>query len=164
MRKYLKESIENVQRRIYRRQTEMKSFNAYLNFNGETEEAFNFYRSVFGGDFLLKQTMKDSPDGKELPEEEQNRIMHVSLQLGEGMVLMGSDILPSMGHKLTKGNNCYISLNAESKEEAERLFEGLSAGGKVEMPLTDMFWGSYWGSFSDKFGVQWMIDFAEEQR
>ena len=133
--------------------------NPYLNFDGKAEEAFIFYKSVFGGEFTGNMKMKDAPDGDKLPKDEQNRIMHISLPIGKENLLMGSDIMPSMGQKLNKGNNNYISLHPESKAEADRLFKGLSAGGEIEMPMADQFWGDYFGSFIDKFGICWMINF-----
>lgn len=136
--------------------------NPYLNFDGQAEEAFNFYKSVFGGEFSGIMKMKEAPGTENLSEEEQNRVMHVSLPIGKDIVLMASDILPSMGHKLVKGNNNYISLHSGSKEEADRLFKGLSADGDIEMPMEDQFWGDYFGSFTDKFGICWMINFNPE--
>ncbi|HAH57755.1 MAG: VOC family protein [Lentimicrobiaceae bacterium] len=136
--------------------------NPYLNFDGQAEEAFNFYKSVFGGEFSGIMKMKEAPGTENLSEEEQNRVMHVSLPIGNDIVLMASDILPSMGHKLVKGNNNYISLHPGSKEEADRLFKGLSADGDIEMPMEDQFWGDYFGSFTDKFGICWMINFNPE--
>lgn len=136
--------------------------NPYLNFDGQAEDAFNFYKSVFGGEFTGKMKMNETPGGNELPEEEQNRIMHISLPIGKDTLLMASDIIPSMGQILKKGNNNYISLHPESREEADKLFNGLSAGGEIEMPLEDQFWGDYFGSFIDKFGIGWMINFNPE--
>jgi PhnB protein len=133
--------------------------NPYLNFDGQAEEAFIFYKSVFGGEFTGNMKMKDAPGTENLTESEKNRTMHVSLPIGKDNLLMGSDILPSMGHKLTKGNNNYISLHPESKAEADRLFNGLSEGGVIEMAMADQFWGDYFGSFIDKFGICWMINF-----
>ena len=133
--------------------------NPYLNFDGQAEEAFIFYKSVFGGEFTGNMKMKDAPDGDKLPKDEQNRVMHISLPISENILLMASDIMPSMGQKLIKGNNNYISLHPNSKAEADRIFNGLSAGGKIEMPMADQFWGDYFGSFIDKFGISWMINF-----
>lgn len=139
----------------------MAKMNPYLNFDGKTEEAFNFYKSVFGTEFNGPiNRIGAAPGCENLSEEEKNRVMHVSLPIGGGDTLMGSDTVPSMGHQLVVGNNCYISLHPESREEADRLFTGLSAGGSVEMPMQDMFWGDYFGSFKDKFGVQWMINYS----
>ncbi|HEY0653684.1 MAG TPA: VOC family protein, partial [Chryseosolibacter sp.] len=112
----------------------MASLNPYLNFNGKTEEAFNFYKSVFGGEFTNVQRIGDTPFAKELAANEKNRIMHIALPVGS-TVLMGSDILESQGHKLSVGNNCHININAETKAEADKIFKGLSAGGTVTMAL-----------------------------
>lgn len=133
--------------------------NPYLNFNGNAEAAFRFYQSVFGGE-LSVQYMRDSAPDLQLPEEEKNAVMHVCLPLGDGQSLMASDCLTSQGQVLKVGNNNYISLTPDSRAEADRLFNGLSAGGVVEMPMEDMFWGDYFGSFVDKFGVCWMINFS----
>ena len=133
--------------------------NPYLNFDGQAEEAFIFYKSVFGGEFTGNMKMKDAPGTENLTESEKTRTMHISLPIGKDNLLMGSDILPSMGHKLTKGNNNYISLHPDSKAEADRLYNGLSEGGVIEMPMSDQFWGDYFGSFFDKFGIGWMINF-----
>lgn len=133
--------------------------NIYLNFNGTTEEAFRFYQSVLGGEFTMIQRFRDTEGVGELSEEDGEKIMHIGLPIGNN-VLMGTDALESMGQMLTRGNNVYISINADSKEEADRLYYGLSEGGKVEMELADAFWGSYFGSFTDRYGMQWMIEYA----
>ena len=135
----------------------------YLNFDGKAEEAFDFYRTVFGGEFTTKMRMADGPGSEKLAEEDRDRIMHISLPIDEGTVLMASDIMPSMGQKLTEGNNMYIMLAPDSREEAKRLFDQLSKGGEVEMPLEDQFWGDYFGSFTDKFGIRWMVDIESEK-
>jgi PhnB protein len=142
----------------------MATITPYLNFDGNAEEAFNFYRSVFGGDFLTIQRIKEVPGAEHYPANEQNRIMHVALPIGQGSILMASDILPSMGHKLTMGNNFHITINPQSEAEANKLFKGLSAGGKVTQPLEKAFWGAYFGMFIDKFGVQWMVNYDENQK
>lgn len=142
----------------------MKRVNTYLNFDGKAEEAMNFYKSVFGGEFEGNGIMRisDTPGWEEMnvTEEEKDRVMHISLPLTDNAGLMASDIIPSMGHKLTIGNNNYISLAPESKEEADQLFNNLSKDGNVEMPMQDQFWGDYFGSFKDKYGVCWMINFS----
>jgi len=138
--------------------------NPYLNFDGQTEEAFQFYKSVFGGEFTSFHKMSDTPHAGELPENERNRVMHAALPIDEHTTLMASDIMPSMGHKLVVGNNVYISLHPSTKEEADKIFKGLSEGGEVEMPLQDTFWGAYYGSFTDKYGVRWMINVDLGQR
>lgn len=133
--------------------------NPYLNFDGTAEEAMTFYKSVFGGEFMGGvMKMGEAPGTEGLPANEKNRVMHVSLPIGDGSVLMASDIIPSMGHKLTQGNGNYICISPDSKKEADRLFNGLSVGGIVEMPMADQFWGDYFGSFKDKYGVYWMIN------
>jgi PhnB protein len=107
--------------------------------------------------------MNEAPGTENLSGEEQNRIMHVSLPIGKDTILMGSDIVPSMGHTLKTGNSAYISLHPESREEADRLFNALSAGGEIEMPIDDQFWGDYYGSFADKFGIRWMVNYNPKQ-
>jgi PhnB protein len=133
--------------------------NPYLNFDGNAEEAFKFYQSVFGGELFI-QKMGEAPGTENLPENEKNLAMHVSIPIGDGQFLMASDCLKSAGHELNVGNNNYISVTPDSREEADRIFNGLSVGGKIEMPLEDMFWGDYFGSFEDKFGVRWMINYS----
>jgi len=140
----------------------MLQINPYLNFNGNTEEAFNFYKSVFGGEFRMLMRFKDTPDAGKIPADAKNQIMHIALPLGKDNVLMATDAPESMGFGLKFGNNVHISIHTESREEADKLFKGLSAGGKVQMPMADMFWGDYYGAFTDKFGVQWMISFNKQ--
>ena len=120
----------------------MLNINTYLNFNGNTEEAFNFYKSVFGGEFLALQRFRDTPEAPKLSASDGEKIMHIALKIGNN-TLMATDALESMGQKLNTGNNFYISLQTESKEEAEKLYNGLSAHGKIEVPLSDAFWGAY---------------------
>jgi PhnB protein len=141
----------------------MTTISPYLNFNGNTEEAFNFYKSVFGGEFLAVMRFKENSDCKDWSEADKERIMHIALPIGNGSVLMATDSLESLGQKLSVGNNFYIAISPESKEEADRLFHGLSAGGKIAMPMQDMFWGAYYGSFADKFGIQWMVNFTKSR-
>ncbi len=142
----------------------MPSLNPYLNFPGNTEEAFNFYKSVFGGEFVMLQRFKDTPEAGRVPKNELNKIMHVSLPIGKGTILMATDALESMGHKITSGTNFHLSLGTDSKEEADRLFKALAAGGKVTMPLADAFWGAYFGMLTDKFGTQWMVSYTAPQQ
>lgn len=143
----------------------MKSINPYLNFAGNTEEAFNFYKKVFGGDFLGDiYRFKDTPGTEKLSAMEKEKIMHVALPMGTSNMIMATDALESMGHKLSFGNNFYISIDSESKDEADKIFIGLSEGGKVESPMKDEFWGSYFGMITDKFGVQWMISYSIPQQ
>ncbi|KRD59827.1 glyoxalase [Flavobacterium sp. Root935] len=141
----------------------MAAINPYLMFNGTCEEAFLFYKSVFGGEFPYIGKYKDAPaeEGEQLSEEALNRIMHVSLPIGN-TILMGSDSHPRYGD-VGFGDNFSISINVESTDEADRIFNGLSAGGKVEMPMNKTFWGAYFGMFKDKFGVNWMVNFDENQ-
>ncbi len=142
----------------------MATLNPYLNFDGNTEEAFNFYKSVFGGEFLTLQRFKDTPVADQVAKEDRDKIMHVALAIGNGNMLMGTDALESMGHKLTYGNNYSLSLTTESEAETERLFNALSAGGTIEMPLKKEFWGAYFGMFKDKFGIQWMVNYTYPQK
>ncbi|OGM99671.1 MAG: glyoxalase [Candidatus Yanofskybacteria bacterium RIFCSPHIGHO2_01_FULL_39_8b] len=142
----------------------MVTLNPYLNFNGKTEEAFNFYKSVFGGEFTTFQRFKDTPEASKMSKEDGEKMMHVALPIGRGNTLMATDALESMGHKLIEGNNYSLSLSTESREETEKLFKGLSEGGKIEMPLADAFWGAYFGMFKDKFGIQWMVNFDTGQK
>ena len=130
--------------------------NPYLNFSGNAEAAFRFYQSVFGGELTLMK-MDTAPNAESLTPEERNLTMHVSLPIGDGQFLMSSDCLESQGQRLQFGNNNYISLSPDSRDEADRIFAGLSSGGEVEMPMADMFWGDYFGSFKDKFGIYWMV-------
>jgi PhnB protein len=136
--------------------------NPYLNFDGKAEEAFQFYQSVFGGELFI-QRMNQAPGTEGLPEEEKQLVMHVCLPISDGQMIMASDIVPSMGHKLNVGNNNYISLMPDSRAEMDRVFNGLSEGGSIEMPLADMFWGDYFGSFTDKYGVGWMLSHSSKQ-
>ncbi|CAG5017475.1 hypothetical protein DYBT9275_05780 [Dyadobacter sp. CECT 9275] len=142
----------------------MTTINPYLNFSGNTEEAFNFYKSVFGGEFTMVQRFGEGAPGQETPIEDRDKIMHISLPIGSGNMIMGTDATESMGFKLTVGNNVYICVSPDSREEADRLFSGLSEGGFIEMELQDMFWGAYYGSFKDKFGIQWMINYVDSSR
>ncbi|MUV03482.1 VOC family protein [Flavobacterium rakeshii] len=138
----------------------MKAVNPYLNFNGNTEEAFNFYKSVFGGEFVTVMRFGETPGCESMPETEKNGIMHIALPLGSSL-LMGTDVPKSM-EQVKFGTNSSITIDAESREEADRYFNGLAEGGKVGMPMDDMFWGAYYGMLTDKFGVQWMINFQNQ--
>jgi len=137
----------------------MARFNPYLNFNGNTEEAFNFYKSVFGGEFAMLMRFRDVPGNEDMPAAVLDKIMHIALPIGNGNMLMASDSLESLGQNLVVGNNHYFMLGVDSKEEADDFFAKLSVDGKIEMPLQDTFWGDYYGSFTDQFGIQWMIDY-----
>lgn len=142
----------------------MPTINPYLNFQGNTEEAFNFYKSVFGGDFIGGiSRFNDTPDGDKLPKEEQNKVMHIALPFGKNNMLMATDALESMNQKIKPGNNLYLCISADSKEQADEFFNGLSAGGEIEMDMHDAFWGDYFGMCTDKFGVKWMIAYDQNQ-
>jgi PhnB protein len=139
----------------------MTRLHSYLNFAGNAEEAFNFYRSVFGGEFSSVVRFKEFPmEGVSIPQEEQDRIMHIALPIGEDNVLMASDTLPSLGQELVQGNNVYVSVHPDNKEEADRIFSALSEGAEIEMPIADQVWGDYYGALKDKFGVMWMVDYS----
>ncbi|MDB4926525.1 VOC family protein [Mucilaginibacter sp.] len=141
----------------------MAKINPYLNFLGKTEEAFNFYKSVFGGEFLTLQRFKDTPHGDSMSAEDKEKIMHVALPIG-GNILMGTDALESMGQNLKFGDNFSIAIDPESMDEANSLFNGLAVGGQVMMPLEKMFWGAWFGMLVDKYGVQWMVNYDDSQK
>ncbi|KKS75064.1 MAG: Glyoxalase/bleomycin resistance protein/dioxygenase [Candidatus Gottesmanbacteria bacterium GW2011_GWC2_42_8] len=139
----------------------MIKLNTYLNFAGNTEEAMKFYQSVLGGDLTQIVRFKDMPiEGVKIPKTDGNKVMHMGLAFGNNQMLMATDTLESLGQKLIPGNNFYISIHPESKKEADRIFKALSKGGKVEMALSDQLWGDYYGSFKDKFAVQWMVNYS----
>lgn len=137
----------------------MKTIHPYLNFPGTTEEAFLFYKSIFGGEFSALMRFRDFSGEGQMPAEHLDKIMHIALPVANNTKIMGTDAMESMGQHLTTGNNTYIYLDAESTAEADRIFAGLAAGGVVEMPLENTFWGAYYGALKDKFGIQWMINF-----
>lgn len=138
----------------------MAQINPYIHYNGNAEEAFTFYKSAFGGEFANVVRYKDMAiEGHPISESEANRIMHIALPIGKNSVLMGCDTPEFMGRHNEKENRSKIIISAESKEEADQLFNGLSAGGEVEMPMEESPWGSYFGMFRDKYGIEWMIDF-----
>ncbi|PIF61779.1 VOC family protein [Flavobacterium sp. 11] len=144
----------------------MAAINPYLVFNGNCEEAFLFYKSVFGGEFPYIGKFKDMPPAEWNPvlsEAEGNKIMHVTLPIGDGTILMGSDSNSASG-EVAFGQNISLSINTASKEEADKLFNGLSAGGTVTMPMNQTFWGAYFGMFADKFGINWMVNFDENEK
>ena len=137
----------------------MASINPHINFNGNAEEAFNFYKSVFGGDFAKIMRFKDlASDEFPVAEHEENKIMHIALPIGNS-ILMANDVPEILGRTNENENRSKIVVTAESKEEADKLFNGLSVGGQIEMPISDSPWGSYFGMFRDKYGIEWMIDF-----
>ena len=140
----------------------MAQINPYIHFNGNAEEAFTFYKSVFGGEFERVARFKDLASSEHpISEKEQNKIMHIALPIGKNSVLMGSDTPEFMGRHNENENRSKISVIAESKEEADKIFNGLSAGGNVEMPIGESPWGSYFGMFRDKYGIEWMIDYSK---
>jgi len=137
----------------------MAQINPHINFNGNAEEAFTFYKSVFGGEFAMIMRFKDlsSPEFP-VAENDANKIMHIALLVGKN-ILMANDVPEILGQVNENENRSKISISAETKEEADQLFYGLSAGGKIEMPIADSPWGSYFGMFRDKYGIEWMVDF-----
>ena len=138
----------------------MAQINPYIHYNGNAEEAFTFYKSVFGGEFAMISRFKDM-SSPEFPvsESEADKIMHIALPIGRSSVLMGSDTPEFMGKQNENENRSKISISAESREEADQIFNGLSAGGNVEMHIAESPWGSYFGMFRDKYGIEWMVDF-----
>lgn len=139
----------------------MTTVNVYLTFNGNCEEAFKFYQSVFGGDFPYVGRYKDMPagEGKPIAAADQEKIMHISLPISKETMLMGSDTDGEWASSYKEGNNFSISINTDSKESADKLFSGLSKGGMVALPIANTFWGDYFGMFTDKFGINWMVSF-----
>jgi PhnB protein len=145
----------------------MAQTSTYLNFPRNTEEAFNFYKSVFKTDFQDGKIHRfgEIPPQEGMPpiaDADKNLVMHIALPIPGGHLLMGTDAPESMGYKMNQGNNVYISLHPDSRKEADELFAKLSAGGKVEMPMEDMFWGDYFGSLTDKFGINWMVNYHQQ--
>jgi PhnB protein len=137
----------------------MAEINPHINFNGNAEEAFNFYKSVFGGEFAKIIRFKDlASTGFQVAEKEANKIMHIALPIGKS-VLMANDVPEILGRTNENENRSKIVISAESKEEADKLFNGLSVGGAIEMPISDSPWGSYFGMLRDKYGIEWMVDF-----
>ena len=152
--------------RKQKKSNNMARVSTYLNFSGNTEEAFKFYKSVFKSDFIngIQRFGDIPPDPTQPPvaENVKNMVLHVELPILGGHILMGTDAPKEMGFTLQRGNNMHIQIEPDSREEAKRLFDELSAGGKIEMPLQDMFWGAYFGNFTDKFGINWMINYQNK--
>lgn len=144
----------------------MARVSIYLNFRGQTEEAFNFYKKVFGTEFLgpimYNKDIPAQPGLPEFSEEDKHKVMHVTLPILGGTQIMATDMLESMGHKLIEGNNVTINLEPDSREETDRLFKALSEGGSEIAPMRDEFWG-YWGTCKDRFGIRWMFNFSASQ-
>jgi PhnB protein len=146
----------------------MASVSTYLNFPRNTEEVFNYYKSIFGGEFFGNGIMRfgdmpDSPGNPPMADEDKNLVMHVELRILDSHSLMGTDAPESMGFKVNYGNNIYINLQPDTRKETKRLFDKLSEGGQVSMELADMFWGDYFGSCTDKYGIQWMFNCGEKK-
>ncbi len=142
----------------------MTTINPWINFNGNAEEAFTFYKSVFGGEFTKIVRFKDiANDQFKVAEKEENKIMNITLPIGTGNVLIGNDVPEIMGQVNENENRSKILINTESKEEAERIFNELSLGGTVEGPMGDSPWGTYFGMFRDKYGIEWMIEFSSNK-
>ena len=140
----------------------MAQINPHINFNGNAEEAFTFYKSVFGGEFATIMRFKDlANENFPVSEKEANKIMHIALPIGNS-VLMANDVPEMMGPTNENENRSKIIISAESKEEADHLFNGLSAGGHIEFPISDSPWGSYFGMFRDKYGIEWMVSFENK--
>jgi len=137
----------------------MTTVNPYITFNGNCEEAFNFYKEIFGGDFQYVGRYKDMPaaDRQNFPTEADKKIMHISLPISKETILMGCDNSETFGQALTFGNNIFLSINTDSKVSADKIFNGLSGGGQVKMPMNETFWGAYFGVATDKFGIHWTI-------
>lgn len=142
----------------------MATINPHVNFNGNAQEAFNFYQSVFGGTFSKVIRFRElASDAFPIPEHEYDKIMHIALPIGQGSMLMGNDVPEFMGKTNENENRSKIVITAQSREEADRLFNGLSAGGELEGPIGDSPWGSYGGCFRDKYGIEWIVDFYADQ-
>jgi len=145
----------------------MARVSTYLNFPRNTEEAFLFYKSVFGGEFAGMGVMRmgDIPPQEGMPnlaDDDKHLIMHIELETVGGHIIMGTDAPESMGFRVNYGNNVHINLEPDTRKETKRIFDALSVGGKITMPLQDMFWGAYYGSITDKYGVQWMLNCNEK--
>jgi PhnB protein len=139
----------------------MKNVDFYLHFNGNCEKAMNFYKSIFGGDFVSVQRYGDVPGSEKMSDEDRGKMIHMSLKLSEHSTLMGSDVVTKMVDSVSQGNNYHICLQVSNDREADKVFAALSGNGVIEMPMNKTFWGAYFGMCIDKFGVQWMINYAE---
>ena len=138
------------------------SLSTYLSFDGNCRQAFEFYRSVFGGEFMIMETFRNGPSDMGMPDDEMDNIMHVSFPIGSS-VLMGSDVPSTFGQDHKQGNNFSISISTTSREESDDLFGKLSDGGSVSMQMQEMFWGSYFGACTDKFGINWQVNCEHTQ-
>jgi PhnB protein len=137
----------------------MATINPYLNYDGNCEEAFNFYKSVFGGEFAHMARFKEMPSENPIPDEFAEQIMHVALPISKETILMGSDTMPEFGPPCVQGTNFSISVNTDTEDEAKRIFASLSEGGAIHMPLEKTFWGALFGMFTDQFGINWMVNY-----
>ncbi len=137
----------------------MNTVGIYLNFLGNTETVFEFYKSIFGGEFKMLQRFDSIPDADKMSADDRNKIMHICLPLTEHVELMGTDALQNQGHTITMGNNINISINAISEAEADKLYNGLAVNGVVEMPLQKTFWNAYFGMLTDQYGIKWMVNY-----
>ena len=137
----------------------MNTVGIYLNFLGNTETVFEFYKSIFGGEFKMLQRFDSIPDADKMNADDRNKIMHICLPLTEHVELMGTDALQNQGHTITMGNNINISINAISEAEADKLYNGLAVNGVVEMPLQKTFWNAYFGMLTDQYGIKWMVNY-----
>ena len=141
----------------------MQNIDIYLHFNGNSEQAFLFYKSIFGGEFMAAQRYKDVPGGDKMAAEDQEKMIHISLKITPHTSLMASDNVASNQGSLREGNNFHICIQAGNEKEADKLFGALSKDGKIEMPMNKTFWGAYFGMCEDKFGILWMINFTYPQ-
>jgi PhnB protein len=142
----------------------MVTINPYLSFNGYCEEAFNLYKSVFGGEFSHVERYKDMPSEKPIPETEKQKILHIALPISKEVILMGSDTSEVMGQISKRGNNFSLSVSTESEEETARIFNALAKDGTITMKLGKTFWGAFYGMLIDKFGIQWMVSYELGQK
>jgi len=138
----------------------MKNTTPYLHFDGQAEEAMTFYKTVFGGDFAIAQRYKDTPGGEKVSPGDKEKFIHITLRINDQMALMATDLLSTMG-TVRVGNNVHICVHTDSEQETEKVFDKLSKGGQVFMPLNKTFWGAYFGMCADQFGVQWMIEYSQ---
>jgi PhnB protein len=138
----------------------MLSINPYLNFPGSTEEAMNFYKSILGGEFTAFQRYGEIPGGERMPEADKTRVIHIALQVNKTTTIMATDALSMAEATFRRGNDFSVCIQAESEAEVDRIFDGMAAGGKIEMPVNKTFWGAYFGICIDKYGVQWMINYS----
>lgn len=141
----------------------MKNVDLYLHFNGDCEKAMNFYKAIFGGEFITVQRYKDVPGSEKMSEEDKEKMMHISLRISAGVILMASDTVTKMTDRVSFGNNYHICLHAGSEKEADKLFAALSEDGVIEMPMNKTFWGAYFGMCIDKFRIQWMISYSYDK-